>query len=198
MNIESIIWYSKSKNAIPLNSRLRSKHKLKEEQSFHYKNIMSEIYKNKSTNDIQLYRGIQKMTPEKVKKMLEKQHLGFISTTKIKDYTFYTSPYIGCCFLIINVPKGTPMLDISKYSKYKDEEEIILPPGILTLKSEYDQKLENYTPETYMKVYTCDYRPLIKVKVSKLIECISNILKIDTTKMKVSKMIDIIKNTFKS
>ena len=34
---------------------------------------MSEIYKNKSTNDIQLYRGIQKMTPEKVKKMLEKQ-----------------------------------------------------------------------------------------------------------------------------
>jgi len=72
------------------------------------------------------------------------------------------------------------MLDISKYSKYKDEEEIILPPGILTLKSEYDQKLENYTPETYMKVYTCDYRPLIKVKVSTLIECISNILKIDT------------------
>lgn len=27
MQTESIIWYSKSKNAIPLNSRLRSKHK---------------------------------------------------------------------------------------------------------------------------------------------------------------------------
>jgi hypothetical protein len=198
MSIESIIWYSKSKNAIPLNRRLRSKNKLTEEQSIHYNNIMSEIYKNKSTKDIQLYRGIQKMTPEKVKKMLEKQHLAFISTTKIKDYTFYTSPYIGCCFLIINVPKGTPMLDISKYSKYKDEEEIILPPGILTLKSEYDQKLKNYKSESYMKVYTCEYRPLIKVKVSKLKECISNILKIDTTKMKVSKMVDIIENTFKS
>ena len=79
MQTESIIWYSKSKNAIPLNSRLRSKHKLKEEQSIHYNNIMSEMYKNKSTND---NRGIQKMTPEKVKKMFEKQHLGFISTTK--------------------------------------------------------------------------------------------------------------------
>ena len=73
MKTESIMWYSKSKNAIPLNRRLRSKHKLTQEQSIHYNNIMSEIYKNKSTNDIQLYRGIQKMTPEKVKKMLEKQ-----------------------------------------------------------------------------------------------------------------------------
>lgn len=195
MQTESIIWYSKSKNAIPLNSRLRSKHKLKEEQSIHYNNIMSEMYKNKSTNDIQLYRGIQKMTPEKVKKMLEKQHLGFISTTKIKDYTFYTSPYIGCCFLIINVPKGTPMLDISKYSKYKDEEEIILPPGILTLKSEHSEKLANYTPETYMKVYTCEYRPLNRVKVSTLRECISNVLKMDTSKMKVSEMVDIVKKS---
>ena len=70
MQTESI-----SKNAIPLNSRLRSK----QEQSIHYNNIMSEMYKNKSTND---NRGIQKMTPEKVKKMFEKQHLGFISTTK--------------------------------------------------------------------------------------------------------------------
>ena len=84
------------------------------------------------------------------------------------------------------------MLDISKYSKYKDEEEIILPPGILTLKSEYDQKLANYTPEKYMKVYTCEYRPLNRVKVSTLRECISNVLKMDTSKMKVSQMVDIV------
>lgn len=178
MNINSIIWYSKSKNSIPLNRRLRSKNKLNEEQSMHYKNILSEMYKNKSTQDIQLYRGINKLKSDKVKEMFDKPHLGFISTTKIKDYTFFTSPFLGCCFLIINIPKGTPMLDITEYSKYKDEEEIILPPGILSYKDEYIQKLDNYK-STYMTVYICDYHPLTRIKISKISkDCIKKVLKI--------------------
>ena len=193
---ESFTWYSKTKNAIPLNRRLRSKHPLNEEQSIHYRNIISEMYKNKSTHDMILYRGIKKMTPEQVKKMFDKQHLGLISTTKIKDYSFYSSTYTGCCFLIINVPKGTPMLDISPFSKYKDEEEIVLPPGILTLKSEHDHKLKYSVPETYMKVYTCEYRPLTKVKVSELRKCLSTVLDIDTSMMKVSEMTKIVKKIF--
>jgi hypothetical protein len=178
MNTNSIVWYSKSKNSIPLNRRLRSKNKLNEEQSMHYKNILSEMYKNKSTQDIQLYRGINKLTSDEVKKMFDKPHLGFISTTKIKDYTFFTSPFLGCCFLIINIPKGTPMLDITEYSKYKDEEEIILPPGILSYKDEYIQKLDNYK-STFMTVYICDYRPLTRIKISKVSkDCIKKVLKI--------------------
>jgi hypothetical protein len=178
MNTNSIVWYSKSKNSIPLNRRLRSKNKLNEDQSMHYKNILSEMYKNKSTQDIQLYRGINKLTSDEVKKMFDKPHLGFISTTKIKDYTFFTSPFLGCCFLIINIPKGTPMLDITEYSKYKDEEEIILPPGILSYKDEYIQKLDNYK-STFMTVYICDYRPLTRIKISKVSkDCIKKVLKI--------------------
>jgi hypothetical protein len=160
MSYNSIVWYSKSKNSIPLNRRLRSKNKLNEEQSMHYRNILSEMYKHKSTHDIQLYRGISKLTSDKVKLIFDKPHLGFISTTKIKDYTFFTSPYLSCCLLIINVPNETPMLDITEYSKYKEEEEIILPPGILSYKGEYTKKLDNYLSDTYMKVYICDYQPL--------------------------------------
>jgi hypothetical protein len=118
------------------------------------------MYKHKSTHDIQLYRGISKLTSDKVKLIFDKPHLGFISTTKIKDYTFFTSPYLSCCLLIINVPNETPMLDITEYSKYKEEEEIILPPGILSYKGEYTKKLDNYLSDTYMKVYICDYQPL--------------------------------------
>jgi hypothetical protein len=162
----------------------------------HYRNILTDMYKNKSKEDIQLYRGISKLTPDKVRQMFDTPHLGIISTTKMKDYTFFTDPYLGCCFLIIDVPKGTPMLDITEHSKYKDEEEIILPPGILTYKGEYIQKLDNYVTDTYMKVYTCEYRPLTRVKVSNVQHCLSSILHIDTKGISTKQMVQIIKDQF--
>ena len=128
--------------------------------------MMNVLYKNLSKTPITVYRGIQKMTTDDVRKMIDKPHLPFFSTTKLLKYDFYTSPYLGCCLLEINVPKNSPILDISKFSKYKDEEEIVLAPGMLIYKAEYNQKLENYMGDVYMKVYQCDYKPFFRYKVN--------------------------------
>lgn len=69
------MWYSKSKNSIPLNTRLRSlKNALTDEQYIHYKNLIKILYENRTKDDMVLYRGIQKMNSEKVKEMFNKPH----------------------------------------------------------------------------------------------------------------------------
>lgn len=177
---ESFFWYSKSKNAIPLNKRMRNlQTSLTDEQYTHYKNMMTSLYKNLSKNPITVYRGLENLTTEKVREMLNKPHLAFFSTTKVKQYDYYTTPYIGCCLLEINVPKNSPIVDISTFSKYKDEEEVVLAPGKLIYKAEYDQKLENYMGDIYMKVYQCEYKPFrrYKVKVENVKKCLEKYLK---------------------
>jgi hypothetical protein len=81
--------------------------------------------------------------------------------------------------LEINVPKNSPIVDISTFSKYKDEEEVVLAPGKLIYKAEYDQKLENYMGDIYMKVYQCEYKPFrrYKVKVENVKKCLEKYLK---------------------
>ena len=189
MNKECILWYSKSKNSIPLNKRLRSfKNPLTDEQYMNYKNLIKILYKNKTKNEMVVYRGLKQMTSDKVKDMFNKPYYGFFSTTKIKDYDFFTSPDLGCCLLEITIPKNSPGLDISEFSKYKNEEEILLPPGILLYKGEYDQKIDNYIGDIYMKVYQCVYQSfsIEKVKVEQAKECISKYLKKSPKTMKTS------------
>jgi hypothetical protein len=180
--MDSIIWYSKSKNSIAFNKRLRSlKNPLKDEQYIHYKKLIKMLYENKTKNEMIVYRGLKDMKPEKVKEMFDKPYHGFFSTTKVKDYNFFTSPHLRCCLLEITIPKNSPGLDISEFSKYKDEEEFLLPPGILLYKNEYNQKLDYMSDDVYMKVYQCVYHPfsLQKVKIEKVKECISKYLKKD-------------------
>lgn len=189
--MNSIIWYSKSKNSIPLNKRLRSfKNPLTDEQYIHYKNLIKILYENKTENEMIVYRGIKDMKPDKVKDMFDKPYYGFFSTTRTKIYDFFTSPHLGCCLLEITIPINSPGLDISEFSNYKDEEEILLPPGILLYKGEYTHKLDSYMNDVYMKVYKCVYKPfsIQKVKVEKVKECISKYLKKNTKNMKISEI----------
>jgi hypothetical protein len=54
---------------------------------------------------------------------------GFLSTS-ISSYVSKTFTYGMCCFMIINVPKGTPFLLIpQKYSYYTQEVEVLFPPN---------------------------------------------------------------------
>ena len=80
-------------------------------------------YSQTSSKPLELYRGIDVPSDKKIRQGLNK---AFVSTT---TDAVVTRRYQGkrCCFLIYKLAPGIPFISAKKFSRYSNEEEIILP-----------------------------------------------------------------------
>ena len=119
------------------NKKLRQNKPLNDIELKVYKNLYSLIDKNRISEDMIVYRGID--TTEKEFKKSIGFNPSFTSTSKHKPFT----PGKECCHLIIHLKKGSCAMDISRFNK--QESEVLIAPGIFTVidtyKKDYIKKI---------------------------------------------------------
>lgn len=127
--IKNSLFYYTTEEYKNLNNKLRKGMVLSNSQKQHYDNILSAFEAGPTVRSTYtLYRGMNK-------KYTVFENDGFISTSKSKKEAM---SFVGgeCCLYIITLTPGEytilPMEDISEHP---EEEEVLLPPGKLSIQS---------------------------------------------------------------
>jgi hypothetical protein len=118
-----------------------------------YKTILETIINNapESTSTLTVYRGIRLQIANDLETTLS----SFVSTSLSKHNIYDFIKNHGCCALVINLQPGSRFLYVKNVSKYKSEDEILLPPGGKFI----------LTRESYEKVYSNEYDKMYSIKV---------------------------------
>lgn len=148
-----------------LNQKVREGIILNKELEIHYNNI-TDVFDGAPTvkTPITVYRGMTKKYTNQFKNQ------GFISASFNKDVvkTFYKGS--SCCLYIITLTPGQyGILPLHNVSEIPDEQEVLLPPGSLSIQSiiPYSESKENvdivyctYIPESAMIINSIDINSL--------------------------------------
>jgi hypothetical protein len=115
-------------NAIPQNT----------EDLIVYVNLWFYLDSNRLYNSTRVYRGIviddeKKQTFEE---SLQTLNSAFISTSENKKIADEFQRNNKCCVLFIDLPEGSRAFNISQYSDFPKEQEILLAPGFIRLKED--------------------------------------------------------------
>lgn len=110
-----------------LNNYVRNNRIMSKEHREHYNNILDIFEGPILRNTITVYRGMTKRY-----KMFDTQ--GFISTSTNKEVAKSFSKGSSCCLYIITLTPGEyTILPLSEISEMPEEEEVLLPPGDLSV-----------------------------------------------------------------
>lgn len=146
---ESLKYYT-SDNFSEFNKKIRSNIMQSPGSSEHYYNILDIFEGGPTVNDnITVYRGMKK-------KFKELENSGFISTSLSKDVAKSFANSHGCCLYVISLTPGNyTILPLASVSQFPQEDEILLPPGGLTI-----QKISPYTDNREgIDIIYCTYKP---------------------------------------
>lgn len=148
-----------------LNQKVREGIILDKELKIHYDNI-SDIFDGAPTlkKPITVYRGMTKKYTNQFKNQ------GFISASLNKDVAKTFHKGSSCCLYIITLTPGEyGILPLDNVSEMPDEQEVLLPPGSLSIQSivPYSENKENvdivyctYIPENAIIINSIDINSL--------------------------------------
>lgn len=133
-----------------LNNNVRSGIMLNSEVKRHYDNILDSFDGAPTVkSSFIVYRGM-------TKKYTDLENKGFISTSLNKDIAKTFHKGSSCCLYVITLTPGEyGILPLAHLSEMPDEEEVLLPPGSLSIQSviPYSESKEN------VDVIYCTYIP---------------------------------------
>lgn len=171
---ESLKFYTSSKYK-ELNESIRQNKMMNNDIKKHYDNIL-DIFDAAPTvkTSLTVYRGMNKKHIENINK-------GFISTSINKDIAKKFKGNSFCCLYVITLTPGEyGILPLSKISEMPEEEEVLLPPGSLSIQSviPFSESKEN------VDVIYCTYIPENAViinshKLNTINKKFNNTLKLD-------------------
>ena len=171
---ESLQFYT-SPEYKELNQSIRQNKMMSKDLKKHYDNIL-DIFDAAPTvkTSFTVYRGMNKKHNETINK-------GFISTSINKDVAKKFKGNSFCCLYVITLTPGEyGILPLSKISEMPEEEEVLLPPGSLSIQSviPFSENKEN------VDVIYCTYIPENAViintnKIDNMNEKFNKTLKLD-------------------
>lgn len=146
---DSLRFYTSSEYK-ELNSKIRNGVFLSKELKHHLDNIMDCFYGPTLNISLTVYRGMNK-------RYTAFENKGIISTTLSKEKTKVFRGTSCCLYIITLTPGEYTILPLNSISEMPDEEEILLPPGSLSI-----QKVIPYTDPTNTEnvdIIYCTYIP---------------------------------------
>ena len=84
-----------------------------------------------NSNNLLLYRGMKNEYIKGMKVGDSFEIKNYVSTSKYQHKSYYFTNKVDCCMYLLEVERGIPYIDMISSSKYKDEDEILLPRGLI-------------------------------------------------------------------
>ena len=84
-----------------------------------------------NSNNLFLYRGMKTEYIKDMKKGDSFEIKNYISTSKYQDKSYEFTNKVDCCMYLLRVDRGIPYIDMISSSQFKDENEILLPRGLI-------------------------------------------------------------------
>lgn len=127
-----------------------------DESLIDYVNIWNFLDTNRVNNETMVYRGVNITSPEQkqeYERSLQIVNTYFISTSLSPQIARRFLNGSECCTMNIIIPAGSRAINITRYSQFAEENEVLLAPGFLRQTSLLNNSIYNCTYENYNDNY---------------------------------------------